>query len=82
MLQVLLLSIVMSLLLMRSSTPREASWFCERVGTAVQADLMIHSAKSEALFVRLVNPGSFDRSGIAGPSTASRELETLRPSVI
>lgn len=81
-LQVLLLSIVMSLLLIQLVYAARGQLVLAReLEQRVQADLMIHSAKSEALFVRLVNPGSFDRSAISlVPSTASistREAASL-----
>lgn len=80
-LQVLLLSIVMSLLLMQLVyTARGQLVLARELEQRVQADLMIHSAKSEALFVRLVNPGSFDRSAISlVPSTASTRSRQSAP---
>ena len=80
-LQVLLLSIVMSLLLMQLVyTARGQLVLARELEQRVQADLMIHSARSEALFVRLVNPGSFDRSAISlVPSTASTSARKTVP---
>ena len=80
-LQVLLLSIVMSLLLMQLVyTARGQLVLARELEQRVQADLMIHSAKSEALFVRLVNPGSFDRSAISlVPPTVSASTREAVP---
>ena len=80
-LQVLLLSIVMSLLLMQLVyTARGQLVLARELEQRVQADLMIHSARSEALFVRLVNPGSFDRSAVSlVPSTASMRTRNTSP---
>lgn len=80
-LQVLLLSIVMSLLLLQLVyTARGQLVLTRELEQRVQADLMIHSAKSEALFVRLVNPGSFDRSAVSlVPSTASTRTRNVSP---
>ena len=80
-LQVLLLSIVMSLLLMQLVyTARGQLVLARELEQRVQADLMIHSAKSEALFVRLVNPGAFDLSAVSlVPSTASTSTRKAAP---
>lgn len=64
-LQVLLLSIVISLLLLQLMyTARGQLVLARELEQRVQADLLIHAVVSEALFVRLVNPGSLNRAGL------------------
>lgn len=74
-LQVLLLSMIISLLLMQLVyTARGQISVAREIEQRVRADLLIHSARSEALFLSIATPGSFNANALSLVSSRGQRI--------